>query len=578
MMKKKALTIIISIILAFAFTLTGCSDGKDMSPDVSKSVAGIEYYHYDTKDFNKMCDELEELAAGSDAKAVLDRYDKLYDEYTELETLYAVIYVMYSTDFFFNDTATTEIYTYDKLERCCDRLSEVCRKITEGPCAEAFKEHVGKDAFETFAEYHVLSDREKEIMKEEVELVDEYYDVIEKSEDLTYNYKEKDWTFEMIGGDEGNELSYSDYDGYLEVYDGLLHMVNDEAGAIYLKLLKLRTELANLAGYDNYAAYADELEYCRDYSEEDIRQLHKDVKKISKTYFDNYYNTFADDGGKGLPEMSTKKLLTTLQKYSSEVDELASESAEQMISEKLFSIGDERNRQDGAFTTYIYQADCPFISMTLDGDRDFIVLSHEFGHFVEYNNEKKSNILTDSDNIDLAEIASNGLQGLMTNYYDDIYKSRADSARQKAIGELLENVIDGCVEDEFQRAIYENPDMTLEEINKLYSETYAQYNSWSEGDPGYSWVFIHHNFEAPMYYISYTVSALAALQIWNQSTKDFDGAVKTWEKFIKQGTYNKTYLDVVGKCGLLKFTEKGAVNKICKPALKATGSGLELDL
>ena len=98
MMKKKALTIIISIILAFAFTLTGCSDGKDMSPDVSKSVAGIEYYHYDTKDFNKMCDELEELAAGSDAKAVLDRYDKLYDEYTELETLYAVIYVMYSTD------------------------------------------------------------------------------------------------------------------------------------------------------------------------------------------------------------------------------------------------------------------------------------------------------------------------------------------------------------------------------------------------------------------------------------------------------------------------------------------------
>ena len=80
-----------------------------------------------------------------------------------------------------------------------------------------------------------------------------------------------------------------------------------------------------------------------------------------------------------------------------------------------------------------------------------------------------------------------------------------------------------------------------------------------------------------MYYISYSVSALAALQIWNQSQKDFDGAVKTWEKFIKKGTYNNTYLDIVGKCGLIKFTEKGAVNKICKPALKATSSELDFD-
>ena len=207
--------------------------------------------------------------------------------------------------------------------------------------------------------------------------------------------------------------------------------------------------------------------------------------------------------------------------------------------------------------------------MTLDGQRDFIVLSHEFGHFTEYNNETQTNILTDSDNIDLAEIASNGLQGLMTHFYDEIYKVQADAAKRDAVGELLENVIDGCVEDEFQRAVYENPDMTLDEINALYSKTYAEYNSWAEGDPGYSWVYISHNFEAPMYYISYTVSALAALQIWNQGTKNFDKGVKTWEKFIDYGTYNQTYLDIVEKCGLLKFTDKGAVKKICKPALKA---------
>lgn len=573
---EKLTAILLSLVMVFAFTLTGCGDGKDMSADVSEGVAGVEYYHYDTKDFYAMCDELEQLAEENDADKVLRKYDKLYDECVELETLYAVIYVMYSTDVTNDYYSDEQLYTYDILKRCSDRLCEVCRKITEGPCADPFREHVGKDAFESFANYSVLTKRQKKLFREEQELVDEYYDVIEKAEEATYPYKGTDWNFDMISGDKGNELAYTDYSGYVEIYDGLLKMANDEAGPIYLKLVDIRTEIANLAGYDSYADYADEMEYCRDYSRDDIKQLYSDVRKVSKTYFDNYYSSYSDEAP--LPKMSIGKLLKYLQTYSAQVDALAGDSAQQMIDEKLISIGDEKDRQDGAFTTYVFRADCPFISQTMDGERDFIVLSHEFGHFVEYNNEKQENILTDSDNIDLAEIASNGLEGLMTNFYDEIYKDSADQAKKNAIGELLENVIDGCIEDEFQRAIYDDPDMTLEEINQLYSETYARYNTWAEGDPGYSWVFVSHNFEAPMYYVSYAVSALAALQIWNQSNENFEGAVKTWEKFIKEGTYNQTYLDVVGKCGLMKFTEKGAVKKICQPALDATGSEPDLEL
>ena len=165
----------------------------------------------------------------------------------------------------------------------------------------------------------------------------------------------------------------------------------------------------------------------------------------------------------------------------------------------------------------------------------------------------------------------------MTCFYDDIFKGQADSAKKITVGSLLENVIDGCIEDEFQRAVYKDPDMDLDDLNKLYADTYAQYNTWAADDPGYAWVFISHNFESPMYYISYTVSALAALQIWNQSNTNFGKAVKTWEKFIAHGTYNQTYLDIVGKCGLVKFTEKGAVKKICKPALDATSNELDFD-
>ena len=571
--------IIVSMAIAAAFAcvfaFTGCGEKEPAGGDVSKGVAGVEYYHYDTTDFYKGCDALEKLAADGNTDKTLKKYDELYAEIEELDTLYAVIYVMYSTDVTNDYYSKEQLYSAEEYEKCGDRLCEVCKGITEGPCAQAFRKHVGDAAFDEFADYDVLTKRQKEIIKEENELVDEYYDIIDESEKTTYSYNDEDWTFDMITGADGEELSISDYEGYVDVYDGLLEIINAKAGPIYLKLVDIRTEFAKEAGYDNYADYADIEEYNRDYTETEVKRLHKDVKKIAKTYFDNYYSS--GDTNSSMPEMTEKKLLDNLLKYSALVDDMAGASAQQMADEKLIAMGDGAGRQEGAFTTYICKAGCPFISMSLSGDQDFITLSHEFGHFVEYNNEKQKNLLTDKDNIDLAEIASNGLQGLMTCFYDDIFKGQAKVAINHTISSLLENVIDGCVEDEFQRAVYQDPDMDLEALNKLYADTYAQYNTWAENDPGYAWVFISHNFESPMYYISYTVSALAALQIWNQSNKNFDAAVKTWEKFIAHGTYNQTYLDIVEKCGLVTFTEKGAVKKICKPALDATSNELDFD-
>lgn len=565
---------VLAVAFAFAAAFTGCGEKEPVGADVSQGVAGVEYYHFDTTDFYKECDALETLAAGGDADKIINKYDALYKDVEELETLYSVIYIMYSTDVTNDYYSEEQQYSYEQYQKCGDRLCEVCRKITEGPAAQSFRKHVGKEAFDAFAEYEVLTDRQKEIIKEEEALVDEYYETIEAADKATYDYNDKDWTFDMITGEEGNELSVSDYDGYVEIFNGLQKIANDKAGPIFLKLVALRTEFAKESGYDTYAAYADEEEYNRDYTEADIRQLHKDVKKVANQYYDNYYASY-DEGS--VPDMSEHKLLKTLQKYSDLVDDLAGDSAFQMIDENLISIGDEDRRMDGAFTTYIPKANRPFISMTMMGDNDFITLSHEFGHFVEYNNETRANVLTDEDCVDVAEIASNGLQAIMTCFYDDIYKSDAETAKKTAINNLLENVIDGCLEDEFQRAIYENPDMTLEEINALYAKLYREYNQWAEDDPGYSWVYVNHTFESPMYYISYTVSALAALQIWDQSNRDFDKGVATWERFIEQGTYNQTYLDTVSKCGLVTFTEKGAVSKICKPALKATSSELDFD-
>ena len=158
----------------------------------------------------------------------------------------------------------------------------------------------------------------------------------------------------------------------------------------------------------------------------------------------------------------------------------------------------------------------------------------------------------------------------MSHYYDEIFTDEgvAEIGKLEIADELMENIIYGCIQDEFQREAYRNPDMNLDELNRLSARIYRDYGI-EVGAKDYSWVFVTHMFEVPMYNISYAVSGLAAMQIWSKSETDFDGAVKIWEKFLDEGVYNKTYLDVVGRCGLVKFTEPGAVEAICRPALDA---------
>lgn len=564
---KKFLAFALSLLMLLSFA--GCgADGAE------GAVGGVDYYHYETVDFNKKCDRLEELASTDRKDDILELYDSLYEECLEIDSLYAVIYIKYSTnvnDEYFSDE---QLYTYDVLQESTDRLCGICKTITRGQSADAFKEHVGAKAFEEFADYTVLTKKQKQLLRRENKLVDSYNKTLDSVSRHPYKYEGREWTVDSFFGDEGSRLAETDYSGYVEIYDNLMKYANSRTGDIFLKLVSLRTELAGTFGYDNYADFADDYIYNRDYTGEDLEALYKDVRSVSKDYFDNLYGS-EEYIEPEVPSMSKKKMLSELRKYSLKLDTAAGEVCSRMIQDNLYSIGDEDCRQDGAFTTYISKTKSPFISMTLDGQRDFVVLTHEFGHFTEYAVSGGENLLTDEDNIDLAEVASNGFEALMTHYYDDIF-GEGSTAEQFVADELLFNVIDGCIFDEFQRRIYSNPDMTLNEINKTYASIYSTYNTWAGEDEGYSWVFVSHNFESPMYYISYAVSGLAALQIWNMSHTDFQKAVDTWLVFINEGTWSKQYFQVLDEAGLERFTAPGAVKKICRRALNITESRPEI--
>ena len=527
-------------------------------------VAGVKYHHIETASFEDKCDQ---LAKASDADTMISLYDELYAECEEMETQYAVAYVLYSNDMDNEYYSDEQQYAYNTLEKCEDKLLGICHDITESPNAEAFRKHVGDEAFEKFKEYQKYTDRELKIIEEEQKLVDEYYDLY-TDPDLTFEYRGKVWDLDMLEGSEGDDLYYDSPEDYYIVAEEIEKLFTEKAGPIYIKLVKLRNEFAKLRGYEDYVAYADEVEYTRDYTDEEAEQLHKDVQEVTKKYIPLYSAYYRSNSGE-LPYMTNDQLINTLVKYSEKMGSTAGDSAARLKNENLYSIGSGSNRQPGGYTIYLKTAEKPFIFITNSSDGNiYPTLTHEFGHFTEDLVDEGSNSLTDSDCIDLAEIASNGFEGLMIHYYNEIFPKQAKYAELDVIGELMENVIYGSIEDEFQRAVYREEDLTVEGLNRLSAKIYREYGI-EVGAQDYTWVFVTHFFEVPMYNISYTVSGLAALQIWSKSESDFEGAVATWEKFLDEGIYNKTYLDVVGKCGLIKFNEPGAVDAICKPALDA---------
>ena len=552
-----------AVCFCMTFVFAGCGDKNE-------PVAGFEYYHFETTQMDKDIAKLEKLADTDQSKKIIKLYDKLYDQCIELDSLYSVAYIKHSTNMANEYYDKEQLYCYKTLVDKEDKLCELCRKVTEGPSADGFREHVGEQAFNAFADYDVMTPREKKLVKQEQKLVDQYYDIYDNVESEGVEYKDETWTMDDLMGDKGENLILSNYDAYSKIYYKISRKINQETGPIFIKLVKLRDELAEINGYDNYADFADAESYNRDYTGQDLKSVYEDVRKISEKFNENRTAAMSVGMDPFYPDMPAKNLLKYLDMYSGKVCKLAGKSCNMLLEENLYDMGEGEGRQNISYTSYIFRTNKPYLCQTLDHEVDFATLTHEFGHFVQFSVNAPDNVLTDYQNMDLAEIASNGYEGLMTHYYNEIFGQDADSATRCALNDLLGNVIDGCIMDEFQREVYANSDMSLKEINKTFTKVQTQYDESYKGEPGYYWSFVPHNFENPMYYFSYAASGLAALQIWNQAQTDFKGAAKTWEKITRLGVYNNQYLSVLDKCGLKKFTDEGAVLEICKPALKAT--------
>lgn len=278
--------------------------------------------------------------------------------------------------------------------------------------------------------------------------------------------------------------------------------------------------------------------YYRDYTPDEMLKLSKVVKDELLPVSDKLYEAFYDcDGAYDAIYEPTDydKPFDVILEYAPKLSPDIEKSAKKIIDENLFTIASGDDSFPGSFTTPLPldKSALVFIHDYEDGST-LQTCIHEFGHFhaTSYDNV---NSYCSTNNLDIAEIQSQGMELLFMQFYDDIYGDQAEAIQLYKTIYMLDSVISGFLVGEFEYTVLQNRDnFTPEDVVECFKDIMGEYTD-------YEFFYINHLFESPGYYISYGVSALAAFDIWADCLYNPDEALVKYEKIAQISANNDDY-------------------------------------
>ncbi|MBO5281822.1 MAG: hypothetical protein J6B43_01645 [Lachnospiraceae bacterium] len=530
------------------------------------SYENMEYAGYDPAYAYTLLEEMNSLSRepGHEEQLCLD-YDLMGQELDKLYTQQALNEIRYYRDVNNEEYADIDTEMQQIYRDLVDKFLQTVRDVLLTDYREALGSHIGdEEMVEDYLEYEDMTEELQALLDEESAL-EQQYDQASMAE-YTVTVKGKKWTQESY--DEAyDELTWREA---LAIDQALSKARNDVMCSIFLDLVKNRNARAQIYGYDNYAEYAYQDLYNRDYTIEDIQSVYAAVKEYIVPVLAEVEEYVYEGNINGLlymDDLTEDYVIEVVGQHMGDIDPALAEVYQYMVDYHLYDIDYDPNKMNVGYTTTLYEYQEPFIFNTPDYSYyDLETMIHEFGHYNEAFHAGTT-LLTDMTNMDVAEIHSQGLELLYLEYADDVYgEDLGDSARQVILYQILYSVIDGCLYDEFQNAVYAaDHEMTAEEVNQLFrrlSEEYG-YTYYDTEDAAYDWVDVPHTFSSPMYYISYGTSALSALEIWSIALEDRQAGI---DKYMELTTYglSTTYCELMEKCGLKSIFEEGTIQEIAQ--------------
>ncbi|MCI9675982.1 MAG: M3 family oligoendopeptidase [Lachnospiraceae bacterium] len=561
------------IILLMAFSLLACQgDVAEARHYPDKVHLPVDYGDMVFTGFDEtvLQDVLEEIQELYDSGAlqkkdvqtrlrVEELYESMKAELNNLTTQVSLLGIQYDANGAEEELAETSAELASRGSALYDQCYQALALLVDTPYQNIIEADAGEINIERLRNYEALSDRMFELHDEEERLV-QSYDRVMAQPQVTVDGEV--WTEERLSS---ADLSNSEY---RNISEQLEQAQNQEAGEIYRELIRVRTEIAEEAGYDNYIDYAYEVVYNRDYSLEDIQQVWKSVKKTIVPMEDYLMEGISSRDLRGLhrdARSDGEEILDAIQPFMGRIDPELGETFDFMRNHHLYDIEYSDSKLYVGYTVGLPAYGTAFIfNQPYRNYQDYIDTIHEFGHFNETFHCVQHDLWADF-NIDVGEIHSQGLTLLFTEYSDELFGEYGDAFSRIILWNMLDTIMDGCLYDEFQATVYQNPDMSLEEINRLYKELSEEYGYQYDEDEeeGYYWIQVSHNFQSPFYYISYATSALSSLDLWLISLEDREQAVDIYLELAAL-SLSLPYRETIEEVGLRDIFRQETIPEMAK--------------
>lgn len=394
------------------------------------------------------------------------------------------------------------------------------------------------------------------LQEQEKKLVAEYY----------YEYAQA-----TVSTPEGEVLFSSlDSEGQSAYYNQFIQKYNQQFGELYLELVSLREQMAQALGYDSYTQVAD-LDMLRNsYTREDIKTFREDIKQtiapVYRSYLEDFYRRAENRDQPGyvyllgeqspVPQGSWQETLDQFEQLYQQMSEQTGECYSYLLSHEFIDAEPSQTKANVTFSTLIYSLNTPFLFANMNGSaEDVFSISHEFGHCFAMWQQLKLGSQQEGRSMDVSEIHSQAMQMLILPYYEIFYGEDAGTARKYDVYTMVAGILTAAMNDEFQEKIYENPQMTVQELNELYKELAMEYGlvvespyfdmeSFSMG-----WFTTNQYFDTPFYAIDYALSGCVAMEFLQMGLEDYTQALETYLSLVQQNS-DYDFMTVLEETGL----------------------------
>ena len=531
------------------------------------------------KTFEKLTDEIKNAKSEEDVFSALYNQEEISSHFATMANL---AYVRHSIN--------TEDEFYDKENDYYDENGPVLQeKSTEfmlalmaSPYKTAVEKKYGSLMFKNLEmELKCFSPEIIPLLQKENKLVSDYQKLVASAQ---IDFKGEKLNISQLGVYKED----SDRDTRRQAFEaeGNFYMSHaDELDTIFDNLVKVRTEIAKKLGFNTFTelAYLRRTRNC--YTPEMVKNFREQVKndlvpvvaKIKKEQADNinvdtlklYDDTTFYLDGNPKPVGTPEDILAAGKKMYEEMSPEANEFINFMYDNELLDVKAKKGKAVGGYCITFPEYKAPFIFSNFNGTAgDVEVLTHEAGHaFADYTVRNFDIEANKNPTMESCETHSMSMEFFAWPWLDLFYKDDTKRAKLTHLKGALIFIPYGCIVDEFQHIVYDNPELTPAERHEAWAKLERTYRPYIDmtGIPFYGdgrgWQRQLHIYHYPFYYIDYCLAQTAALTFRNIMMTDYKDAWERYMKFVNEGG-KKTFVELCAVAGIKTPFEDGALKEI----------------